>query len=101
MRCSSTAAGCRHRPPSFAYSLAGHFASREPVKLRLAPVRPAVDGVLPMTFAISMGVRKGDSALKQKLERELARRHDAIMAILAAYHVPVLSAVDPVARLSQ
>ena len=71
--------------------LAGYFAAQQPVKLRLAPVRPALDGgILPMTFAISMGVRKGNAALRQHLERELARRHDAIMAILAAYHVPVV-----------
>jgi hypothetical protein len=43
-----------------------------------------------MAFYISMGVRRGDHALLQRLNDSLERNHPAISAILAEYHVPVL-----------
>ena len=45
--------------------LAGYYAARESVPLKLIPVEPQIDGPRrPMVFDISMGVRKGDDALK-------------------------------------
>ena len=71
--------------------LAGYFAARAPVALRIEAVRPWRDGPLwPMAFDISMGVRRGDGALLQALDDALQRNAPAIAAILAAYHVPVL-----------
>ena len=44
--------------------LAGYFAERQPIKLRITPVSPLVDGPqLPMIYDISMGVRRGDEAM--------------------------------------
>ena len=37
--------------------LGGYFAALQRPQLRVTPVRPAIDGPLPMAFAISMGVR--------------------------------------------
>ena len=56
---------------------------------------------LPIAFYISMGVRRGDKALLQRLNDSLERNHAAIQAILAAYHVPVLpdAFVEPVSAL--
>jgi mxaJ protein len=45
-----------------------------------------------MVFDISMAVRKDDRALRRELNRAIERRRADIDAILAAYHVPVLSA---------
>jgi mxaJ protein len=69
--------------------LAGYFARREPVPLRLAPVAPAVDvSGVPLTFAIAVGVRKGDERLRLMIDRVLTRRRREIQGILDAYGVP-------------
>jgi mxaJ protein len=77
--------------------LAGYFAPREGVPLKVTPVRPLVDGPrLPMTFDISMGVRREDEALRQDIDGILARRKADIDAILLDYGVP---RADPPTRL--
>jgi mxaJ protein len=73
--------------------LAGYFADRQGVPLRLTPVQPQIDGPqLPMAFDISMGVRKEDEALRQDVDAALQRRKTEIAAILAQYGVPRLDA---------
>jgi mxaJ protein len=70
---------------------AGYFAAQESTPLTIEPVQPWRDGTgMPMAFDISMGVRRGDNALLQRLNDSLERNRAAITAILAAYHVPVL-----------
>lgn len=76
--------------------LAGYFASKNGYDLIVTPVEPEVDPPgLPFTFAISMGVRKGDLALRDQLEKILVDRRSDIAAILDEYGVPQL----PVASL--
>jgi mxaJ protein len=71
--------------------MAGYFASQGSIPLAVEPVQPWRDGrELPMAFYISMGVRRGDNALLQRLNDSLERNQTAISAILAEYHVPVL-----------
>ena len=55
--------------------LAGYFAQKyHGMILTLTPVEPEVDPPgLPFTFAISMGVRKGNTALRDELDRVLTR----------------------------
>lgn len=68
---------------------AAWFAKQQHVALDLVPVSPQIDlPFLPFVFDISMGVRRGDNALKEKLERELDKRHDDIEKILDQYGVP-------------
>jgi hypothetical protein len=43
---------------------------------------------MPFEYAIAMGVRKGDTALRDRLDEVLARRRADIEAILADYAVP-------------
>jgi mxaJ protein len=51
---------------------------------------------VPFEYAIAMGVRKGDIALRNRLDEILQRRRADIDAILAQYHVPrVDSATTP------
>jgi mxaJ protein len=72
--------------------LGGYFAARQSPPLRVTPVAPELDGPLPMTFAIAMGVRREDEALRQEIEAVLARRRSDIESILASYHVPLVQA---------
>src|SRR5207245_4273693 len=71
--------------------LAGYFAKEFGHNLRVTPVEPEVDPPgLPFTFAISMGVRKGDLALRDQLEQILLNRRADICAILDDFGVPQL-----------
>ena len=68
---------------------AGYFARQEPVALDIVPVSPQIDlPFLPFVFDISMGVRRGDTALREQLDREIERRRDDIERILDRYGVP-------------
>jgi len=69
--------------------LAGYFAAREKPPLALTPLA-AGGGDLPFEFAIAMGVRRQDRALRDRLDEVLERRAAEIDRILAEYHVPRL-----------
>lgn len=70
--------------------LAGYFAKRSPVPLRLEKVTPWLDGAQwPMTYDISMGVRRTEPELQRQVEAILEREQPAIRAILAAYAIPL------------
>jgi quinoprotein dehydrogenase-associated probable ABC transporter substrate-binding protein len=69
--------------------LAGYFATREPVKLRVVPLTDA-HTVLPFRFSISMAVRHGNVALRDKLNAFLATHRAEIHDLLTAYGVPQL-----------
>jgi mxaJ protein len=71
--------------------LAGYFVPRQPVPLSIAPVHPEIEvSGLPMTFAISMGVRRGDSAFENSIDAVLVRERAVIVDILEHYGVPRL-----------
>lgn len=77
---------------------AGYFAPREPVKLTVTPVTPAVDrSGVPFTFAISLGVRHRDAGLATLLDSLLVREAPAIHHILTQYGVPLVPMTDTVA----
>lgn len=70
--------------------LAGYFAGKHPGALELTPV-PEVDvPAVPYTFMISMGVRKGNTELQQRLNGFLRRHKGDIDRLLASYRVPLL-----------
>jgi mxaJ protein len=76
--------------------LAGYFTQKYHGTLALAPVEPEVDPPgLPFTFAISMGVRKGNTKLRDELDRVLTRRKSEIREILDKYGVPQLPLAPP------
>jgi len=69
--------------------LAGFFASRSAIPLRVQPVLPASDGPQwPMQYAIAMGVRSDEPQLLAQLNRLLERQQPTIDALLDAYRVP-------------
>jgi len=77
--------------------VAGYFAHRSRVPLRLDAVTPAGDPRWPMSFDISMAVRRSDGELLDQINAILEREGPAIDAILRRYHVPLepLSALAP------
>lgn len=72
--------------------MAGYFAQRSRVPLEITPVEsdPAHPN-LPLSFAIGIGVREDDTALRRTLDSELARRQKDIEQILRSYGIPQLS----------
>jgi len=69
--------------------LAGYFATREPVKLTVVPLTHT-HAVLPFQFSISMAVRHGDAALRDRLDAFVQSHRGAIHTLLARYGVPQL-----------
>jgi mxaJ protein len=79
--------------------LAGYFAARQKVPLRVTPVVPLIDGpLLPMVYDISMGVRREDDALRGEVNAALAKHRAEINAVLAQYGVPRLDASGSTVR---
>ena len=70
--------------PQAAY-LAAHASP--PLEIHRAAAPEALAG-LPFEFDIAIGVRRGDKALRDELDRAIAARQGDIDAILAAYAVP-------------
>jgi mxaJ protein len=70
--------------------LAGYFVKHYRGQLRVTAT-PALDPpLLPLSFSISMGVRKSDTALRDRLNRVLAQHRTEINTILQHYGVPLL-----------
>ena len=72
--------------------LAGYFAARSPVPLRLEPVTPWMDDMQwPMQFDVSVGVRRDNQRLLKEIDAVLDRRSGDIRRLLEAYHVPLVA----------
>ena len=69
--------------------LAGYFARRQRVAMDVVPV-PSGKGDLPFAFDIAMGVKRGNEALRMRLQAVLDRRQAEITKILKDYGVPLL-----------
>jgi len=71
--------------------LAGYFAARSPVPLRLEPVTPwLADMQWPMQFDISVGVQKDNQKLLKQIDQVISRRSGEIRKLLASYDVPTV-----------
>ena len=69
--------------------LAGYAALRSRTPLMLAPVVPPPDlRVVPFAYDIAMGVRRGDTVLRARLDSIIVSRRAAIDSILDAFGVP-------------
>jgi len=76
--------------------LAGYFARRSGGELMILPVEPEKDRTgIPLAFNIAMGVRKGDTPLKDRLNEVLDRRREEIARILDEYGIPRVPAPGP------
>jgi mxaJ protein len=71
--------------------LAGYFAAKSPVPLRLEPVTPwFADQQWPMQFDVSVGVQKDNQKLLNQIDGVLSRRSSEIRKLLASYDVPMV-----------
>jgi mxaJ protein len=69
--------------------VAGYYAGRHRVPMEVVPV-PSGKGDLPFAFDISMGVKKGNDALRARLQKVLDSRQAEITKILTDFGVPLL-----------
>jgi mxaJ protein len=70
---------------------AGYFTKRERVELEVVPVSSSTDlPFLPFVYDMSMGVRRGEDALKDRLEGILDRRRGDIQSLLERYGIPLV-----------
>ena len=71
--------------------LAGYFAKHARVPLRLHAVSPQIEvPFVTFVYDVAMGVRRGDTARRDVLNREIERRAPEIARILEQYGIPVL-----------
>jgi mxaJ protein len=68
--------------------LAGYFAKNSKIPLEITPVTPEQDGPLRFAFDVSLGVRKKDPELRDRLELFLTNHREAINGILDSYNIP-------------
>lgn len=68
--------------------LAGYFARG--AQLEIVPIAPDSEPEVRLAFAIAMGVRRSDRALRDTLDAILVRRRSQIEAVLDRYGVPRL-----------
>jgi len=67
---------------------AGYFVLHQKVPMAIVPI-PSGKGDLPFAFDISLGVKRGDDALFDRVQRALVRRQAEVTAILKAFGVPL------------
>jgi mxaJ protein len=81
--------------------LAGYFAARQDPPLRVTRVMPARDESFPMTFPISMGVRRHDDNFRREIESIISKSRTEIDGILNDYHVPRVDRFSQMAEPAQ
>ena len=70
---------------------AGYFVAHQKVPMEMVPV-PSGKGDLPFVFAISMGIRPTDDALRARVQKALDAKQAEIRNILKEYGVPLVEA---------
>lgn len=75
--------------------LAGYFATRQTVPLRVEPLpEDAGTAAIPVAFGIALAVRPDDTELRDRLQAALDRKQAAIVRVLTSYGVPLLPAKE-------
>jgi mxaJ protein len=83
----------------------GYFVLHQQVPMAMVPI-PSRQGDLPLAFDIAMGIKRGEDALHDQVEKALDRNRGQIDRILTEYGVPNLQArvqsqAAPAAQKSQ
>lgn len=69
--------------------VAGYFAGKERPPLKVTPLAARFDGPqLPMTYDVSMGMRRADRHLREEVEAVLDRHRPEIRTLLRRYRLP-------------
>jgi mxaJ protein len=67
-------------------------AGRDHLPVVLTSVSPRVDSSgVPFTYAMTIGVHKSDTALRDAINGAIEKCRPQIRAVLARYHVPTVS----------
>ena len=74
--------------------VAGYFAREQRPPLVVTSIAAGADASMPMTFDISMGVRKTDHQLEAQVQSALSSLAPQIRTILASYGVPLVGESD-------
>jgi mxaJ protein len=74
--------------------IAGYFAAKKAAPLEIVLLEDRPESTDRFAFDISMGVKKGNTVLKDKLEQAIAHRHAEIEHILTEFGVPLLPVDD-------
>jgi mxaJ protein len=72
---------------------AGYFVLHQRTPMAMVPI-PSGNADLPFAFDISMGVKRGDDALFDDVQKAMTRRSAEITAILKAFGVPLERKAD-------
>ncbi len=76
--------------------LGGYFARHSSTPLDVTPVCASpLDAGLPFAFDMAMGVRPGDTALRDQLNDVLLGHHAEIQQVLESYDVPLMDGPVP------
>lgn len=74
--------------------MAGYFTRNSAVPLKMVPVSPQYERLMPLVFDISMGVRRGEASLALTFDQILARKREEIRQLLRQYGVPLVEGSD-------
>lgn len=77
--------------------IGGYFGRRAEPPLAVRPITGTERFALPFRYGIALGVRKGDVALRDRLQQALDRRRQDIDALLARYDLPAVGC-EPASR---
>ncbi|HEX7021586.1 MAG TPA: hypothetical protein VF171_01935 [Trueperaceae bacterium] len=70
--------------------VAGYFAKEQQAALEIVPVTPEFDPpYTSMVTSMTIGLRAGDDALRDRLDIAIAKRWDDIQQVLRDYGVPL------------
>ncbi len=71
--------------------LAGYFAKQSPVPLVVTPIADTASfSPLRFQYSMAMGVRKGDDAMRDRLDHVIEQQQRQIDALLVSFGVPML-----------
>ncbi|MGZ4990595.1 MAG: quinoprotein dehydrogenase-associated putative ABC transporter substrate-binding protein [Methylobacter sp.] len=77
--------------------MAGYVAAQSPKNsYSMIPMKSTPD--MKFDFAMAMGVRKGDKARQETLNKLIAAKADEIRSIMTGYHIPLLPLPKPAAH---
>lgn len=71
--------------------LAGYFAEQSDTPLQVRPLPESGNPTLPFRFDIAMGVRPGDTRLRDRLDALLTQKQPEIHALLRQYGIPLVN----------
>lgn len=73
--------------------IAGYYVAQKHAALDIVPLN-TIDNTIPLEFSMSLGVRRADKDLAQRLDSALEANKAAIQAVLIDYGVPLLQCTE-------